>query len=155
MVGAITAATTRIMSIKLVKRAIKITLFIVYLLTAALLIWFFVPTYKHSYYRSANGRVTVTSINYDGQTYITYGKYSKNDLPENYIRPLYAGFNSGFEAMLYFEGDTGILYSRYGAYDSVGVNNKLKVKVFNKAGDDPLFLQMLDDNSGKYHLLHD
>jgi hypothetical protein len=136
-------------------KILKITMLIAFLIFGIFLVWFFVPTYKHSYYHSLDGKVTITSINYDGQTYITYGKYDKNEIPENYIRPQYAGVNSGFETMLYFKADTAILYARYGKFDSIGVNDKLKVKVFDKPGIDLLFLQMLDDQSGQYQLLHD
>lgn len=113
------------------------------------------PTFKHTYFKSKNGQVTITSINYDGQTYITYGKYERNRIPDNYIKPIYAGVNDGFEAILYFEGDTAILYARYGRFDSIGTNNKLKVKKFDRPGIDTLFVQMLNDSSGQYQLLHD
>ena len=113
------------------------------------------PKYKFTYFKSPDKKHIVTRVDYDGKTYFTYGKYESKNIPRNYISPDYAGFNSGFELFLFFEGDTATLYAQYGTFTSIGNNYKLKSEVFNGYGNDSAFLTMKNDNTGKYYFLTD
>ncbi|MBL4675613.1 MAG: hypothetical protein JKY70_05325 [Mucilaginibacter sp.] len=118
----------------------------------------FVPHYNYSYYQSPDKLSTVTKIDYDGHTYITYGRFSADSIPENYIQPRYAGIGSGFEAILYFEKGNAIIYANTGVFDSVGINKGLHVISHEYLGWDTLYRRIQSElfygNSEKYQVIH-
>ena len=127
----------------------------IFLSLVIIIVSWLVPEYEHTFLLSEDGRYTVTRVNYDGQTYFTYGKHESNSIPRNYVRPQISGVTDGFEVILYFEQDTAVFYAHYGQFEKVGNNKKLKVKVYEGYGNDPLYYQMKYDDTGKYKVLHD
>lgn len=97
----------------------------------------------------------MTRVDYDGKTYFTYGKYGFKSIPNNYISPDYSGINSGFELILYFDRDSAFLYAHNGTFTIIGKNDRLKSNVYKGYGNDPIFFNMKNDNTGKYHFLTD
>jgi len=136
--------------INMMKKVVLGLLVFVFLFAVLMFVINIFPSYEHTYLKSQDGKNIVTRLDYDGKTYFTYGKYDADAIPENYIKPEFSGFSSGFEVILYFENDTAYLYAHYGQFTQKGVEKRLKVKVYDGYGNDPIFNDMKNDNTGKY-----
>ncbi|MCC9138775.1 hypothetical protein ACFSKU_08725 [Pontibacter silvestris] len=97
----------------------------------------------------------MTRIDHNGATYFTYGFYEENNIPDDYIQPIYSGINSGFEVILFWERDTAVIYAHYGRFDRSGKHPKLALRIYEGVGNDPLFYKMKKDSTGNYKVLHD
>lgn len=131
------------------KRATKLTILI--LIFLFILVFILKPNYRLSHIYSVNKKYIVTRIEYSSilfgnKTYFTSGKITENNIPQNYINPIYSGFNSGFELIIYWENDKCVFASYLDNFD---INCPDSSFEFRKISIDE-FMKYKNNNSGKF-----
>jgi hypothetical protein len=86
-------------------------------------------------------------------TYFFYGFFDSDKYPENYVQPKTAGWNSNFEAILYWKEDTAIIYSSHGGWEKQG-GSKIKIMLDSSASSSN-FVKMKNDKSGCFTYITD
>ncbi|MCK9400165.1 MAG: hypothetical protein M0Q51_09260 [Bacteroidales bacterium] len=96
--------------------------------------------------RNSVTRIEFESIKSGNYTYFTPGLYEKCEIPVSYIKPLYSGFTSGFELIIYWENDTCNFNYYTGDFDILNPQQKFKIQ---KVSIDK-FIEMKSDTTGRF-----
>lgn len=80
-------------------------------------------SYEFKYYQCDN-EIIITGILYQGRTFFVQGYYNEENIPSNYIEPIYSGISGSYRCCFLKRQDTCFIYYSNGTWNNNNESNK-------------------------------
>jgi hypothetical protein len=112
--------------------------------------------FSFCYFDSPSGNHAITRVIREDkrnfEVYYTYGRFSLKEIPKSYIRPKSViGLDEGYDLLINWQDSVCTIYTCYGNYEIVGLNEVFKYERRSCNLSDTLWFDLLHDSINCFH----